>query len=40
MDNKYVRFPASDLAGIVGFALMTIAVIVVAKKLPFVKGLV
>lgn len=38
--DKYVRLPASDLAGVVGFALMTIAVIVVAKKLPFVKSLV
>lgn len=38
--NQFVRLPSTDLPGILGFALMTIAVIAVAKRLPFVKTLV
>lgn len=38
--GKFIRFPATDLAGIVGFAVTVIAVIAVAKRIPMVKTLV
>lgn len=38
--DKYVRFPASDLAGVVGFIIMTVAAIAIAKRLPVLKTLV
>lgn len=34
--DKYVRLPASDVAGWVGLAVAVVAIIIVAKKLPIV----
>lgn len=38
--DQYVRLPAKDLPGIVGFILMTVVAIAVAKRLPVIKQFV
>lgn len=38
--DKYVKWPASDLASFVGLAITVIAIVVVAKRLPVVSGFV
>lgn len=38
--DKYVEFPATSLPKILGLAVTVIAILVVAKRVPFVKTLV
>lgn len=38
--NNFVRLPATDLPGVVGFVLMTVISIAIAKRVPVVKNLV
>ncbi len=38
--DKYFKLPATDLAGVLGFAFTVIAVIAVAKRIPVVKNLI
>jgi len=35
--SKFIRFPASDIPGIIGFVLMVVVSIAVAKRLPIIK---
>jgi hypothetical protein len=35
-----IKFPVSDVGGAIGFAILTIAVVAAAKRLPVVKSLV
>lgn len=38
--SKVVRFPVSDVPGFIGFMLLTVASIALAKRVPFIKTLV
>ena len=38
--GKYFKLPATDLAGVLGFAAMVIVVLAVAKRTPVVKNLI
>jgi hypothetical protein len=38
--DKYVKFPASDVASWVGLAVAVIAIVAVARRLPVVSGFV